>query len=127
MKKASQKQISEAKAIKTYFPDNFHGNRQKVGSLWMNDYKLILKKKRERQDRARNYTKPTPAQLARKLLAYAKEYKKTPYFKTMIEGRTGIYLASPEYGHKDYNKSRLFDKTPRNIQIMEIFNKLITR
>lgn len=127
MKKATQKQISEAKAIKTYFPDNFHGNKQKVGSLWMNDYKMILKKKRERQDRAREYTKPTPAKLARNLVAEAQKIKHTPYFKVMIEGRTGIYLASPEHRHKDYNKNRLFDKTPRNIQIMEIFNKLITR
>ena len=51
--------------------------------------------------------------------------KGTPYFKIMIDGNTGIYYASPVYRHSDYNKTRVFDKTPETLLLMQEFNRVV--
>lgn len=61
----------------------------------------------------------------KKLLKDSKENINTPYFKTLIVGNTGIYYASPVYGHSDYNKTRVFDKTEKTLKIASIFNRML--
>ena len=55
----------------------------------------------------------------------AKQAQGTNYFKTLIEGNTGIYFAHPYHQHSDYNKTRLFDKTPATLRLMAIFNRIV--
>jgi len=55
------------------------------------------------------------------------ECANTNYFKVLIEGNTGIYYASAAYGHSDYNKSRVFNKTPETLKLMQIFNLIVNK
>ena len=59
------------------------------------------------------------------LLKLSADRKGTNYYKVLIEGHTGIYYAHPVYQHSDYNKTRIWDKTPYYLRVMSIFNDLI--
>jgi hypothetical protein len=71
--------------------------------------------------------KATPQQKEKlkQVILMAQQTKGTNYFKTLIEGNTGIYFAHPYYGHSDYNKGRIFDKTPETLRLMAIFNRIV--
>ncbi len=124
MKGFTPSQIQQAKNICSWENTKFHGNKKKVGHLTPSQFALIVEKKKARQACKRQQEIRTPERIARNLVKASKENEGTPYFKTMIEGSTGIYLASPEHGHKDYNKTRLFDKTERTIKIMNTYNNV---
>lgn len=116
--------------IKTLTPWEFtslHGNTKKVKGLPIAEFKAIVNKKRERLIARERPTRPNLYKELRELAQHSKKAKGTPYFKTLIEGFTGIYYASPSYGHRDYNKTRIMDKTPHNVKLMEVFNKLVTK
>lgn len=122
MKNLSAKQIAQVKEIKTWSYTRFHGNTKKVGSLSVNDLKVIVAKKVSRE-RAKNDTaKESNFKKVRELIKWSLETAGTSYFKVLIEGNTGIYYASPVYGHSDYNKSRIFTKNAETLKLMEIFN-----
>jgi hypothetical protein len=127
MKNLTQKQIDQVINLRSWSQTKFHGNTKKVGSLSVNDIKSIISKKQ-----ARNYAKIDTAeisnvQLVRKLINQSLKCKGTNYCKIMIEGTTGIYYASADYGHSDYNKSRLFAKNNHTIKLMNLFNSIINK
>lgn len=105
---------------------SLHGNRKMIGKLTVAEYIEIAGKKTDRYTRSLN-NNLTIFDIVRSLLKYCSGAKGTSYFKVMIEGHSGIYLASPLYGHSDYNKTRLFDKNDKTLKIMQIFNKLINK
>lgn len=78
-----------------------------------------------RQQREAAYALKTNEEKVMEHLDYAKGIVHTNYHKIMIEGHTGIYLAHPEYLHRDYNKHRLFDKTEETLRLMKFFNEEI--
>lgn len=126
MKNLTAKQIEQVKNLNPWgISINFHGNRKKVGALPIELAKIIILKKRSRELIKTACNKKTNTQILKGLIKWSKECINTPYFKTLIEGNTGIYYASPTYGHSDYNKSRIFDKTPETLNLMRIFNALI--
>jgi len=134
MNTLTQKQIAQIKTITTQTNTRFHGNTKKVGSLPVQLVKeIVLKKaKRDRLHCRGMYASlapfpKSPVQIVKHLIAWSLECKGTGYFKVMIEGNTGIYYASPAYGHRDYNKSRLFDKTPKTLKLLQLFNTIVTR
>ena len=51
--------------------------------------------------------------------------KNTSYLKIFIQGNNHIYLASPIYQHKDYNKSTFCLNTPHNWDICKKANEII--
>lgn len=127
MKKAiySPKQIETIKNITPFDFIAVHGNTKKIKGLPTADYKQIVNKKRERLFK----NKPAApvvsnARKVRELIIEMKKAVSTPYFKCMIQGNTGIYLASPTHGHRDYNRSRIFDKTPQGLKLMKLYNNL---
>ena len=89
--------------------------------------KSIVEKKKAREIAKQNNSRQTPLQVVSRLIKTEGQYIGTPYFKTMIEGNSGIYLASPTFGHSDYNKCRLFDKTESNLKLMRLFNSYFSR
>jgi hypothetical protein len=124
MKGLTQKQIEQVKQVTAWTSTKVHGNTKRIGVLPVTTVRLVAEKKISRQVLKMKRTKETPVQLTRRLIA---QYKgnNSSYAKVMIEGNTGIYLASPAYGHSDYNKSRLFDKNEKTLRLMEIFNNAI--
>lgn len=127
MKTLTQKQIAEIKEIKPWTSTRFHGNTKRVGALAVNQLKEIVSKKKERELLKLDCEQKTNVQKLRSLINHSLEVKGTNYFKILIEGNTGIYYASPVYQHSDYNKSRLFDKSPKNLKLMELFNKIVNK
>lgn len=127
MKNLSAKQIEQVKAIKTWTSTRFHGNTKKVGSLLVTDLKAIVSKKVSREVAKLDTSKKSNVQKVRELITWSKETKGTNYFKVLIEGNTGIYYASPAYAHSDYNKSRVFAKTPETLKLMELFNSIVNK
>ncbi len=127
MKNATPKQIAQIKTLTAWEYLKFHGNLKTIGHLKKNDFVEIVTKKRYRRGRPAPQPVKTAAKIARELVEETRKAKGTPYFKKMIEGSTGIYYASPMYEHRDYNKTRLFDKSPRTLEIMEIFNKIVSK
>ena len=124
MKKLTSKQIEQVKSIKTWTNTNFHGNRKYVGSLTVAQIREIVKKKIDREI-AKQYT--TPANIyerLRYLIAESKRTSGTNYFKILIPGNSGVYYASPIYGHSDYNKIRVFELTPKTVKLMNVFNSI---
>jgi len=119
--------IEQIKSIHTWTPINFHGNRKKVGQLSIDKFTEIVKKKRAREYAKIDLSKKTNVQITRRLINQALKTKGTNYFKIMIEGSTGIYLASPVYLHSDYNKCRLFDKNDETLKLMDLFNKIVNK
>lgn len=49
------------------------------------------------------------------------------YKKVLISSINTIYLASPIYGLKDYNKSVFFENNPVNFKKAELINQLIIK
>lgn len=130
MKNLTKKQIEQVKNIKAWNSTRFHGNRKFVGELTVEQFKEIIAKKSAREySKIINSTKSVKSnvQLVRELINRSQDNIDTNYFKTMIEGGTGIYYAHPAYAHSDYNKSRLFDKTPETMKLMELFNSYFSR
>lgn len=140
MKNLSAKQIEQVKSLTTFTSTKFHGNTKKVGSLSVSDFKAIVAKKYNRSlgnyvckngkvvfSFQFNEAPKSNAQRVRELIKWSLECKNTNYFKVMIEGNSGIYYAHPEYRHSDYNKSRLFDKTPETLRLMQLFNAIVNK
>lgn len=127
MKNLNQKQIAQVREIKSWNSTHFHGNRKFVGELSVQDFKEIVAKKSAREYAKIDFSKKTPVQLVRELINDSLESMNTNYFKVLIEGSTGIYYASPEYGHSDYNKTRIFDKTSETMKLMKLFNSYFCR
>ena len=127
MKNLSKKAIAQVREIKSWNSTRFHGNRKFIGELSVEDFKEIVAKKSAREYGKIDFAKKSNAQLVRELITRSLGSINTNYFKVMIEGSTGIYYASPVYGHSDYNKSRLFDKTPETMKLMELFNSFFSR
>lgn len=118
-------EIQTIREIRPWTPTSFHGNRKTFRGLPVSLIKEIVAKKVSRELARIEAAPKSPANITRTLLADAKLAAGTPYAKIMIEGNTGIYYASPVYRHGDYNKSRLFDKTPETLRLMNIFNSLV--
>lgn len=127
MKNLTAKQIQQVKEIKTWTSTKFHGNTKKVGSLLVADLKAIVAKKSKRNHAKIDFSKKTNVQIVRELINQSKNSIGTSYFKILIEGNTGIYYASPSYGHSDYNKTRVFAKTPETLKLMNLFNSIINK
>jgi hypothetical protein len=127
MKNLTAKQVNQVRTITGFEHTNFHGNRKRVGVLTVEQFRAIHGVKRSRYIFQNKYTAPNPTQLTRNLIDQNRRAFGTPYFKLMIEGDTGIYLASPVYKHKDYNKTRLFDKTPYTLRLLELYNNYFNK
>tara|TARA_R110000868_G_scaffold124759_2_gene329608 strand:+ start:1025 stop:1420 length:396 start_codon:yes stop_codon:yes gene_type:complete len=127
MKNLNQKQIELIKSLRVWSSTNFHGNTKRVNGVPVRLIKEIITKKCNRELAKIDYSKKSDAELVRELIGRNKAYKNTPYQKIMIEGNTGIYLASPVHLHSDYNKSRLFDKSEKTLKLMGIYNSVITK
>jgi hypothetical protein len=140
MKQLTAEQIAQVKQITTWTSTRFHGNTKKVGHLLISDLKAIVSKKYNRS--IGNYVtkngriiypinfksvQKSNVQKVKELIKWSLEAKGTSYFKLLIEGNTGIYYASPVYGHSDYNKTRLFNKTPETLRLMYLFNKIVNK
>lgn len=125
MKNANQKQIEQIKKITAFDNTSFHGNTRKIGSLSITEYKDIVSKRYTRLQMKNAHNAETNVQLIKNLISWSRECMGTSYFKTIIEGNTGYYYASPLYGHLDYNKTRLFDITEETTKLVNIFKKLV--
>lgn len=129
MKNLTPAQIAQVRHIKYYFITSFHGNTKKVGTLPIGVYKEIVRIKLMRkytyQTNAVNFRAMTDTQKVRHLLRLERETGSMYYKKILIEGDTGIYYASPVFGHKDYNKMRVFDKNEKTLKLMRVFNALV--
>jgi hypothetical protein len=120
-------QINQIKQITCWTPIKFHGNTKKVGTLDVELFKNIVQKKLKREYLKANNPKESDAQKVIRLAKYNLSVKGSNYFKIMIEGNTGIYLAHPIHSHSDYNKCRLFDKNEKTLKLMELYNKIVNR
>lgn len=118
-------QLTTIKSLTPFTNIKFHGNRKTYKGLSVTTIREIVGKKLHRELSKLPTMNGTPTQVTRNCIEESKRTKGTPYFKVMIEGSTGIYYASSVYGHKDYNKTRLFDKNEKTLQLMTIFNKAI--
>ena len=49
------------------------------------------------------------------------------YKKVLISSSNAIYLTSPIYGLKDYNRSVFFENTPSNFRKAQLINQLIIK
>lgn len=127
MKKLTQKQIEQVKSLTCSTSTRFHGNTKKIGHLLVSDLKAIVAKKVSRELSKIDNSKKSNVQKVRELIKFSLECKNTNYFKIMIEGSSGIYYASPVYGHSDYNKSRLFDKNEETLKLMNLFNSIVNK
>lgn len=132
--------IEQIKSLKSWSSTRFHGNKKMVGNLSVSELKEIVAKKYNRS--IGNYiakngkviysfnfksVQKSNVQIVRELIEWSLECKNTNYFKVMIEGNSGIYYASPAYGHSDYNKTRLFDKNKKTLKLMSLFNSIINK
>lgn len=127
MKKLTQKQIKQVKSLTCSTSTRFHGNTKKIGHLLVSDLKAIVEKKVSRELSKIDNSKKSNVQKVRELLQWSIQTKGTGYFKIMIEGNSGIYYASPTYGHSDYNKSRVFDKNEETLKLMSLFNSIVNK
>ena len=127
MKNLTPAQIDQVSNLQSWSKTKFHRNRKKVGSLSVDVIKIIVEKKQSRNYAKIDTAQISPVQLVRQLLNQSIKSKDTNYFKIMIEGNTGIYYASANYGHSDYNKSRLFAKNEHTIKLMNLFNLIVKK
>ncbi len=61
-------------------------------------------------------------------IGFAKEQNargNSSYSKILIEGNGSIYWSSPEFGHKDYNKSIAFENNEKNRIIAKKINSFL--
>lgn len=124
--KPTTKQIEQIKSINAYSTTRFHGNKKKVGTLNIKEYLKIVEIKMQREMIKCNEVF-TNIQLIKQLIKDSVNYVGTPYRKIMLEGNTGIYFASPDYLHQDFNKTRLFDKNETTLKLMNIYNALAAK
>lgn len=61
----------------------------------------------------------------KEIVRVMKKSRNTNYLKIFIQGNNHIYLASPIYEHKDYNKSVFCINTDHNWEICKKANELI--
>ena len=61
----------------------------------------------------------------KEIVEIMKKSRNTNYLKIFIQGNNNIYLASPIYEHKDYNKSRFCINTDHNWDICKKANNII--
>jgi hypothetical protein len=127
MNHLTPKQINQIKAIKDLNLPNLHGNKKRVGSLPVADFKEIMRKKITRARLNCTTVNISQIQKLKDLIKWSLECKGTPYFKILIEGNTGIYYASAVYGHRDYNKSRIFDKNEKTLKLMRLFTLIVNK
>jgi hypothetical protein len=123
----SQSQIATIREIKAWNSTGMiHGNTKHFRGLPVSLFRDIVDKKKARELlKDSNYSNLRPLERIRIMLNQSLSNKGTNYHKVLIMGNTGIYYASPVYLHSDYNKVRVMDASPRNIRIMELFNKLV--
>lgn len=126
MKNATRAQIAQIKSLNPWNLENLK-NRKKVGTLPAPDYLTIMRKKTVRGMNKKTGKPTTNTGKLFPLMAASLAAKGTPYFKILIEGKTGIYYASPVFGHEDYNKARIFDKNEKTLKLMRLFNAIVTR
>lgn len=125
MKHLTTQQIEQVKALQPW--DFFTGNKKVVGYLLAKDVKEIIEKKGKREALKHQSLKKSNVKEIRELVDWSLKTKGTRYFKVLIEGNTGIYYASPSFGHSDYNKSRVFEKNDKTLKLMHLFNKIVNR
>jgi hypothetical protein len=125
-KAMTRKQIKTIQSLTWMTSTNFRSNRKQYNGVPVEIVKEIVQKK-TRRALAKEGIQQTRFQKVKRLIAQSLDAKGTNYFKVMIEGNTGIYYAHPEFGHADYNKSRVFDKTPETLVIMRAFNAIVNR
>lgn len=127
MKALTQSQIATIRGIRAWNSTGMiHGNTKHYKGLPVSLFRDIVEKKKARELlRDSNYSNLRLMERIRIMLNQSIANKGTSYHKVMIMGNTGIYYASPIYLHSDYNKVRVMDITPRNIRIMELFNKIV--
>ena len=102
-------------------------NAKKINGIPVNDWVQIIEKKIEREQRKNHFPRPSILQKFKMLLEISKKNKNTNYQKTLIEGKTSIYFASPIYGHADYNKSIFCEKNEKTIKLIGLFKKMVQK
>jgi hypothetical protein len=130
MKSLTPKQIKTIKSFHYQDSLKVHGNRKSFNGISVDDYKAIVLKKKQRYSLKNSYTpiwKESIFTQVRQIINMSLNAKGTSYFKVLIEGNTGIYYASSVYGHRDYNKSRIFDKNAQTLKLMHLFNSLVNK
>ena len=63
----------------------------------------------------------------KEIVRIMKKSRNTNYLKIFIQGNNHIYLASPIYEHRDYNKSIFCINTPHNWEICKKTNDIILK
>ena len=99
MAKLSNTQIQQIKLLTPWTSTKFHGNRKLFNYLPVDFVKEIVAKKALRQLHKLDISNKSYASKVKDLINQSKSAKDTPYFKVLIEGNSGIYYASPKYGH----------------------------
>jgi hypothetical protein len=128
MKNPTPKQIEALKALKgQYTTTRMHGNCKTFNGLPVNVYLEIALKRRERAESRAHIGHETDGQTFRRLLRWSLECIGTNYYKVMIKGNRNIYYASPDYGHADYNKSRIWPNNEKGRKLMKLFNSILTK
>ena len=127
MKKLTKKQIAVIKNIShpKFEERSFHGNTKKINGIPVNDWVKIIEKKIEREQRKNHLPKPSILQKFKMMVEISKKNKNTNYQKTLIEGKTSIYFASPISKHADYNKTFFCEKNEKTVKLIGIFNKMV--
>ena len=135
MKTNNKKAIEQIKAINqenlvihAFKAAILHGNRKKVEHLSVENYKAIVKKKKDREKR--KFSSSKEESILKKfnsLLKFSKDNEGTAYQKILIEGNKNIYYASPAYGHADYNKSIFWEKNEKTVKLIGLFERLLTK
>ena len=127
MRTLTHSQIATIREIRAWNSTGMiHGNTKHFKGLPVSLFRDIVEKKKARELlKDSNFSNLRPLERIRIMLRQSIANKGTNYHKVMIMGNTGIYYASPVYGHSDYNKVRIMDINPRNIRIMELFNKIV--
>ena len=127
MKALTKSQIATIRGIQHWNSTGMlHGNTKNFRGLPVSLFRSIVEKKRTREMlKDSNFSKIRPLERIRIMLRQSIANKGTNYHKVLIMGNTGIYYASPVYLHSDYNKVRIMDINPKNIRIMQLFNKIV--
>lgn len=126
MKGLNKKQIKQVRETTYWQIASVHGNRKYIGALTVQQFGEIARKKWDRMIlKNKSYHALTQMEEVMYLLKWSAKCRGTGYYKILIEGNTGVYYASPVYGHSDYNKHRLFDKTEKTLKIMRLFNTVL--
>lgn len=127
MKNLTAKQIASVKDIQKNGVGRVHGNTKYIGGIPVEEAKEIVYKRGKRSlQKNVNDSELSVFDRVRDILAYyCAKAKNSPYFKILVAGNKNIYLASPYYGHADYNKSVVMPNTPKNQIIMKLVNALL--